>query len=270
MTQKDYAGRRVWITGASTGIGEAVAREMVRRGARVALSARNAERLEALAGDLGGREHALAVPLDVTDRQANHHAVAAIREAWGGLDVALLNAGTCEYVDVAAFDAAIFERTFQINVVGMAYGIEAALPELRRATKPSLVGMSSTVAYAGLPRAEAYGASKAAIRHLFASLRIDLHREGIHVGVICPGFVRTPLTDKNDFPMPMRVEPEFAARAIAIGILRRKNEIHFPKGFSIPFKLLSLLPDSLWTLLGQSMIQRDRHQPATGKESPRS
>jgi len=254
MKKQDYCDRRVWITGASTGIGEAIAREMSQRGARVALSARSGARLAELVAELGP-EKTLAVPLDVTDRDANHRAVATIREAWGGLDVALLNAGTCEYVDVQAFDATLFERTYRINLMGMVYGIEAALPELRRSKTPSLVGMSSTVAYAGLPRSEAYGSSKAAIRHLMESLRIDLYREGIHVAVICPGFVRTPLTDKNDFPMPMRVEADYAGRVIADGILRRRNEIHFPKSFSIPFKMLALLPASLWTLLGQRLIR---------------
>ena len=107
----------------------------------------------------------------------------------GGLDIAFLNAGTCEYVDVAAFDSALFERTIRTNFLSMVYGIEAALPLLRQSPAPQLVGMSSTVAYRGLPRSEAYGASKAAIKNLFESLQVDLAPEGISVSVVCPGFV---------------------------------------------------------------------------------
>jgi short-subunit dehydrogenase len=109
--------------------------------------------------------------------------------------------------------------------------------------------MSSTVSFAGIPRAEAYGASKAAVRNMLQALRIHLFQENIHVFTVCPGFVRTPLTDKNDFPMPLRIEADEAARIIVDGIARRKQEIHFPKAFSIPYKLLSFLPSRLYTRL---------------------
>lgn len=115
--------------------------------------------------------------------------------------------------------------------------------------------MSSTVAYAGLPRAEAYGASKAAIRYLLESLRIDLYRLGITVSVVCPGFVRTPLTDRNDFPMPFRIEAEDAARRIVDGIEAGKAEIHFPKRFSLAFKLLTLLPTRLYLRLCARLVR---------------
>jgi short-subunit dehydrogenase len=115
--------------------------------------------------------------------------------------------------------------------------------------------MSSTVAYRGLPRAEAYGASKAAIKHLFESLQIDLQRDGIAVSVVCPGFVRTPLTDRNDFPMPFLVEVDEAARRIVDGIEARRPEIHFPKRFSIPYKLLALLPHRLYSALCSRMVR---------------
>ncbi len=173
----------------------------------------------------------------------------------GGLDIAFLNAGICEYVDVATFDSAVFERTMKTNFLSMVYGIEAMLPLLREGRQPQLIGMSSTVAYRGLPRAEAYGASKAAIKHLFESLQIDLQRDGIAVSVVCPGFVRTPLTDRNDFPMPFLVEVDEAARRIVDGIEARRPEIHFPKRFSIPFKLLALLPHRLYGALCSRMVR---------------
>ncbi|HNV24719.1 MAG TPA: SDR family NAD(P)-dependent oxidoreductase [Nitrospira sp.] len=248
------ADRHVWVTGASTGIGRAVTIELARRGARVVASARNESALDTLVRECGDRVQAL--PLDVTDRQANRWAAEEISRRMGGLDIAFFNAGTCEYVDVASFDSALFERTIRSNFLSMVYGIEAALPLLRQSPAPQLVGMSSTVAYRGLPRSEAYGASKAAIKNLFESLQIDLAREAFRVSVVCPGFVRTPLTDRNDFPMPFRIEADEAARRIVDGIEAGKPEIHFPRRFSLLFKLMTLLPDRLYIRLCARMVKR--------------
>lgn len=248
------ADRHVWVTGASTGIGRAVTIELARRGARVVASARNESALDTLVRECGDRVQAL--PLDVTDRQANRWAAEEISRRMGGLDIAFFNAGICEYVDVASFDSALFERTIRSNFLSMVYGIEAALPLLRQSPAPQLVGMSSTVAYRGLPRSEAYGASKAAIKNLFESLQIDLAREAFRVSVVCPGFVRTPLTDRNDFPMPFRIEADEAARRIVDGIEAGKPEIHFPRRFSLLFKLMTLLPDRLYIRLCARMVKR--------------
>ena len=248
------ADRHVWVTGASTGIGRAVTIELARRGARVVASARNESALDTLVRECGDRVQAL--PLDVTDRQANRWAAEEISRRMGGLDIAFFNAGTCEYVDVASFDSALFERTIRSNFLSMVYGIEAVLPLLRQSPAPQLVGMSSTVAYRGLPRSEAYGASKAAIKNLFESLQIDLAREAFRVSVVCPGFVRTPLTDRNDFPMPFRIEADEAARRIVDGIEAGKPEIHFPRRFCLLFKLMTLLPDRLYIRLCARMMKR--------------
>jgi NAD(P)-dependent dehydrogenase (short-subunit alcohol dehydrogenase family) len=247
-------GRRVWVTGASAGIGRAVAVELARRGATVIASARNQQALDDLSRECGG-ERVVVLPLDVADRQANLRAAGAIRQRLGGLDVAFFNAGICEYVDVDKFDSAMFERTMQTNFLSMVYGVEAVLPLLRASRGAQLVGMSSTVAYRGLPRAEAYGASKAAIKHLFESLDLDLMKDGISVSVVCPGFVRTPLTDRNDFPMPFRIESDEAARRIVDGIEAGAPEIHFPKRFSLLFKLLSLLPHRLYVMACSRMVR---------------
>ena len=248
------ADRHVWVTGASTGIGRAVTIELARRGAKVVASARNESALDTLVRECGDRVQAL--PLDVTDRQANRWAAEEISRRMGGLDIAFFNAGICEYVDVASFDSALFERTIRSNFLSMVYGIEAALPLLRQSPAPQLVGMSSTVAYRGLPRSEAYGASKAAIKNLFESLQIDLAREAFRVSIVCPGFVRTPLTDRNDFPMPFRIEADEAARRIVDGIEAGKPEIHFPRRFSLLFKLMTLLPDRLYIRLCAKMVKR--------------
>lgn len=247
-------GRRLWLTGASTGIGRACALEFAQRGARLALSARNAQALEALVAEIGP-DRAMAVPLDVTDRAANHAAVSRIVEAFGGLDTVVFNAGTCEYVEEGAFDAALFDRVLATNLHSTAYGMEAALPVLSAGASPHLVAVSSSTAWLALPRAEAYGASKAAQKYLLDSFRLRSERRGIWVTGIYPGFVKTPLTDRNDFPMPFLVTAEDAARRIADGIESRRREIHFPVGLTWPMKLLGALPTWVYQPLMSRLVK---------------
>ena len=241
MTRVTFHNRRVWLTGASYGIGRACALEFARRGARVAISARSQDLLEEVAREAAAGSIEV-VPLDVTDRAAHVKAVKRVVEKLGGIDTLFLNAGTCEYVDPDAFDAGVFERLMSVNFLSMTYAIEASLEVLARGASPHLVGMGTTVAWAPLPRAEAYGATKAAIAYLMGALRISLKHRNIDVSLVSPGFVQTPLTDKNDFPMPLRISSEEAARAIADGIECRRREVHFPKAFSWPAWWLSKLP----------------------------
>ena len=255
MNNRNYfTGKKVWITGASSGIGKAVAIELIKRGAKVAISARNEMALGAIEKKYG-KEKVLTIPIDVTDKSQNLKAVELIAEKWGGLDIVFFNAGTAEYVDVNNFDSAVFERIIKTNYLSMVYGIEAVLPLLRNSTTAQLGGMSSTVSFAGVPRAEAYGASKAAVRNMLQALRVHLFKQNIDVFTVCPGFVRTPLTDKNDFPMPMRIEVEEAAAIIVRGIEKKTPEITFPKIFSGIYKLLSYLPGGLYTRLMASTVR---------------
>jgi NAD(P)-dependent dehydrogenase (short-subunit alcohol dehydrogenase family) len=241
-------GRRIWITGASSGIGRALAIELSQAGARLVISGRNQERLQAVADVChGGEVQVLA--LDVASREENMAAARKIRMLYGALDSVVLNAGICEYVDLPVLDTASIKRVMDVNFMGFVYGVEAALPLLREGNTPHLVGMSSTVAYTGLPRAEAYGASKAAIRYFLQSLRVDLLPQGIDVSIICPGFVKTPLTDLNDFPMPMRIGAEEAARKIRKGMERRAHEIRFPMLFALMLRAVAVLPSRLRTRL---------------------
>ncbi|MFO8045805.1 MAG: SDR family NAD(P)-dependent oxidoreductase [Halomonas sp.] len=255
--------QRIWLTGATSGIGKALAERLLDDGHRVALSARGEPDLQRLAA---GRDNALLLPLDVSDREAVARAGDRIAEAFGGLDLALLNAGTCEYLDAQYFDVDLVERVFAPNFFGAVYCIEAALPLLRQARaeggRPLLAATSSAAAYLPLPRAEAYGASKAALSHFLESLRLDLHAEGIGVSVIHPGFVKTPLTDRNDFPMPMRIGVEQAAEAILAGLSRRRPDIHFPRRFTLLLKLMGILPPALRHRLGLRLVR-----PATTSEN---
>ncbi|HAA45390.1 MAG: short-chain dehydrogenase/reductase SDR [Halomonas sp. 54_146] len=248
--------QRIWLTGATSGIGEALARKLIAQGHQVVLSARNAEALTALCE---GHPNAHPLPLDVSDRQAVIEAGSAIGSHLGALDLALFNAGTCEYLNAQQFDMDLVERVFKPNLFGTLYGVEAALPLLRAARKQGLpariAATSSASAYLPLPRAEAYGASKAAVSYFLESLRLDLAQEGIGVSLIHPGFVKTPLTERNDFPMPMQVTAEQAADAIIAGLAKGRLDIHFPRRFTYLIKLLGILPPALRHQIGLRMTR---------------
>ena len=245
-------GRRVWVTGASSGIGAAVVQELVQRGCRVAASARRAEKLE----ELGPR--VLAVPLDVTDREAVIAAEERIRTELGGIDVLILSAAYWRQFTVDAWDSDVLRSHFDTNVMGLAYSIEAVLPEMRRRRTGTIVGIASVAGYRGFPRSEAYGATKAAEINMLEALRIDLRPMGITVQTVCPGFVRTDLTAKNTFPMPFMLEPDDAARRICSGIEREKAEIVFPFPMMLGMKALRLVPVRLYTGAFGAGLRRGR------------
>lgn len=247
--------KRIWLTGASSGIGAALAEELLAAGHHLALSARSIGPLQTLAARHG--DQVLVVPGDLTDAEQVRAIGQHIAKQWGALDCAILNAGTCEYVEVRQFEAAMIERVVRANLFSASHCIEAALPLLRQGKRPHLVGVGSSVTYLPLPRSEAYGASKAAMRYLLQSLRIDLAAEGIDVTLISPGFVDTPLTQQNDFPMPMRWPVERAARHIAERLERRPHEIAFPTPFIAALKLLGSLPSRLQLAIGRRLARNE-------------
>ena len=246
-------GARVWITGASSGIGRALARELARRGARVGISARRVERLDQLAAE-GAM---LPVPVDVTDLASMMQAAARVESELGAIDLAILNAGIWEQVNVAAWDSELFRRHFDTNLMGLVHGVEAVLPGMRRRRAGTIAGMASVAGYRGIPRSEAYGATKAAEINMLESMRIDLGRTGIRVVTVCPGFVRSELTDANSFPMPFLIEAEEAARRIADGLEKGKPEIVFPLPMMLLMKAARLVPVRLWSAVWLGVPQRD-------------
>ncbi|MDP3979478.1 MAG: SDR family NAD(P)-dependent oxidoreductase [Pseudomonas sp.] len=245
--------RRIWLTGASSGIGAALAELLLQRGHRLALSARRTEPLNALAERYPGQ--VLVAPGDLGDAAQVRAIGERIAQLWGALDTVILNAGTCEYVEVQSFEAAMIERVVRANLFSASYCIEAALPLLRLGHQPHLVGVGSSVTYLPLPRAEAYGASKAGMRYLLEALRIDLAAEDIAVTLVSPGFVDTPLTQKNDFPMPMRWPVDKAARHIVERLEQRPYEIAFPGPFIAILRLLAHLPKRLQVAIGTRMAR---------------
>ena len=224
---------RIWVTGASTGIGAATARELARRGHTVFLTARSADKLAELPGE--------AKPGDVTDREAMHRIAGEIAP----LDVALLNAGTYVPVDPQEFDADVFRQHLEVNVMGTVHCIEAVLPSMLELGHGRIAVVASVTGFAALPRAAAYGATKAFLISMADSLRADLAGTGVEVTVVNPGYVKTPLTAQNEFAMPFLIEPEEMARAIADGLEAGRPEISFPVRMALAMKLLGSLPGAL-------------------------
>ncbi|WP_243057222.1 SDR family oxidoreductase [Nocardioides sp. SR21] len=231
---------KYWIIGASSGIGAELAQELVRRGGEVAISARKAEDLQEVAGDA-----MQVVPLDATDRAA----VLAASEQVGDVDVVVWCAGYWKQFDAAAWDADIFERHIEVNLLGLNNVLAAAIPRMVRNRRGHLVGIASVAGYRGLPGAEAYGATKAAQINLLEGLRAALSKHGVRVTTVCPGFVRTPMTDTNEFPMPFMIEADQAARAIADGLEKHRTEIVFPLPMAVTMKLARLVPVRAWAAL---------------------
>lgn len=245
------SGARIWVTGASSGIGAALARELADRGAHVAISARSTDKLEEVSA---GRMHVETV--DVTDRAATVAAAAAVRAALGGLDIAVLNAGTWSQFQVDDWDSQAFADHVQVNLMGTVHTLEGVVPTMLADGRGRIVGTASVAGYRGLPGSEAYGATKAALLNLFEALRGSLRPRGIVVQTVAPGFVKTPMTDRNTFPMPFMVSPEVAARAIADGIERDKAEIVFPWPMTALMKLARVVPVRAWTAATAAMTRR--------------
>jgi short-subunit dehydrogenase len=238
------AGNRFWLVGASSGIGAALARELRARGAHVAISARKAEDLQEVAGG-----DMVVVPLDATDRQAVSAAGDEVRAALGGLDTVVWCAGYWEQFDAARWDADSFQRHVEVNLLGLNNVLAAVVSPMVDAGHGHLVGIASVAGYRGLAGAEAYGATKAAQINLLEGLRAALRRHGVRVTTVCPGFVRTPMTDTNDFPMPFMVEAEEAARTIADGLEAQRTEIVFPLPMAIMMKVARVVPVRVWSAI---------------------
>ncbi|ACK53821.1 SDR family NAD(P)-dependent oxidoreductase [Thauera aminoaromatica] len=275
---REWAGRRVWIVGASSGIGEALALALARRGARLALSARGRERLEAVcaacdaaagagptAGDAGALANAavepahraespasagvLALALDLSRAGEIERARDRLLAAWGGIDLVVFNAGTYRPLRAWELTAEAVRETLETNLVGTMSGTAAVLPTLLAQGHGAIALVGSVAGYGGLPKALVYGPSKAALINFAEVLHLDLSPRGIGVFLIDPGFVATPLTAQNDFAMPALQTPEQAAAAIVDGFARGDFEIHFPKRFTRALKLLQLLPRPLYFAL---------------------
>lgn len=235
-----YQDQIVWIIGASSGIGYALARELSARGAILALSARRKDELEKLNDELGER-HKVFV-LDSADAEMTQRTAQAIRAGFGRIDRVIFLAAAYAPMKLHSLDIAATKGIVDINLTGAFNLVHAVLPILKaQKTRGQLALCGSVAGYIGLPGGQPYSATKAAIINLAESLHAECGNS-VDIKLISPGFVRTPLTDKNDFTMPALIEPEQAATEIAEGLLSRNFEVHFPKKFTLAMKLLRLLP----------------------------
>lgn len=244
---RQLAGLRVWIAGASTGIGAALARRLLEAGAQVAVSARSGERLRAAYADFN--ERVLVLPADVTDAEALHTAARSIEARWGGIDLVVAMAGAYAPMRADAFNLAAARQIVDVNLQGVFNLFDAVQPGLLARGNGHFCIVASVAGYGGLPNSLAYGATKAACINLAQSLWLDLRGCGIAVSVVNPGFVRTPLVAANRFPMPFIITAEEAAERILQGLARGAFEIHFPRAFSWLLKILNALPHGLYLRL---------------------
>lgn len=239
----DWSGKRVWVIGASTGIGASCAQLLVDLGARVAFSARSIDKLLAASA---GAPRALVAPLDVLERASVGNACERIAAEWGGIDLVLVVAGGYNEMRADSFDLAAANAMIDLNLRGVFNCLDAVLPLLLAQGCGGIGIVASVAGYGGLPKALAYGPTKAALINLTESLYLDLRPRGIAVYQINPGFVDTPLTAGNDFKMPALMTADAAAGEMVEGIERGQFHIHFPKRFTNSMRLVRLLPYRLY------------------------
>jgi len=233
------------ITGATSGIGKALAEHAANSGYNVIACGRNENVLDSLS------EHTniQACQFDVTSLEDTREALRTQT-----FDVAILNAGTCEYVDVDDFEPDMFRRVFEPNFFGVVNCVDAILPILKKGNKVVIV--DSMARLLPFTRSQAYGASKAALHYFTKSLEVDLHDKGIDVQAVSPGFVETPLTDKNDFEMPMKITASEAAKAMLKGIESNKQTIFFPHLFGLILRFMHILPTPIQKRLSLAMREK--------------
>ena len=239
---REWRGKRVWLVGASTGIGRALAEQLHALGATVIVSARKMDALQAFADQHPG---SIALPLDVSDGPAVKAAAEAAMAA-GPLDLVCYCAGHYHAMRATAIDLPDLLRHHEVNTVGALHVLAAITPAMVARGQGHISLVSSVAGFRGLPQSLAYGPTKAALINLAETLYLDLQPHGLGVSVINPGFVETPLTAQNEFHMPALITPETAAQAIVQGWARGEFDVHFPKRFTRLMKLLRLLPYPLY------------------------
>ena len=241
----DWSKKRVWIIGASTGIGAALAAKLHALKAKVAVSARSEDKLNQLVSTLGA-SRAIALPLDITKVDTIKSAEQELVAAWGGYDLVIFMAGDYTAMRAWELDLKVAKQMVSINWEGFLNGLSIVIPRFMQEKSGGIALVSSVAGYRGLPKSLVYGPTKAALINLAETLYLDLKDKGLDVYVICPGFVKTPMTDKNDFDMPYLITPEEAADEIIKGFGKGEFEIHFPKTFTRMLKTLQLLPYALY------------------------
>ena len=245
--------KTIWITGGSTGIGRALAIKFASKGWNVAVSARRVELLNELSNSY---EKISAFPLDVTDKSKCKEVFNEIKKKFENIDICFFSTGTWNPKKEKDIDVEQMEEVFKVNFFGTVNSIKA-IEEYFRNKKSGIITIVSSIAgYRGLPNSTGYGPSKSALNNLAESLYFDFKRYNVRICLVSPGFIKTPMTDKNDFKMPFLKTPEYAANQIYNGLINKNIfEIHFPKALTITLKLLSFLPSKVYFSLISKMTK---------------
>jgi short-subunit dehydrogenase len=237
----------IWITGASSGIGKALALKFANENWNVAISARRENILKEISES---NENIKSFPLDVTDRSKCKEVFEQIKSHYGDVNICFFSTGTWNPKKEKDIDVEQMEDVFKVNFFGTVNSIKAVEEYFKNKKSGIITIVSSIAGYRGLPNSTGYGPSKSALNNLAESLYFDFGRYNVKVCLVSPGFIKTPMTDKNDFKMPFLKTPEFAADKIYEGLLKKNNfEIHFPKELTLTLKFFSLLPSKIYFYL---------------------
>ena len=245
--------KKIWITGASSGIGKAVAEKFASEGWMVAVSARRKEILENMAKN----QNIFSFPLDVTDQEQINNIFKNILSEFGSLDLCLFSSGTYEPKDEQKIDPEKIRNVINVNFLGVIDCVKAVEEYFKNKKSGHISIVSSIAGYRGLPNSSGYGPSKAALTNFCESIYFDFKKFGVRVSVISPGFIKTSLTEKNEFPMPFLKTVDYAADKVFNGLVKTNAfEIHFPKGLTLTLKFLRILPYKIYLFLVDKLVKR--------------
>ena len=245
--------KKIWITGASSGIGKAVAEKFAKEGWKVAVSARRKEILDIMAQD----QNISSFPLDITNRDQINNVFKNILNEFGDLDLCLFSSGTYEPKDEQSIDPNKIKNVINVNFLGVIDCVKTVETYFKNQKSGHISIVSSIAGYRGLPNSSGYGPSKAALTNFTESIYFDFKKFGVRVSIISPGFIKTPLTDKNEFSMPFLKTPDYAAEKIFNGLVKSNAfEIHFPKGLTLVLKFLRILPYKLYLAVVDKLVKR--------------
>ena len=242
--------KTIWITGGSTGIGKALAIKFANKGWNVAISARRENLLQEISSN---HENIHGFPVDVTDKIKCKQTFEKIRNKFENIDICFFSTGTWDPKKEKDIDVEQIENVFRVNFFGTLNSIKAVEEYFKNRKMGTITIVSSIAGYRGLPNSTGYGPSKSALNNLAESLYFDFKRSNVRVCLVSPGFIKTPMTDKNDFKMPFLKTTDYAAEKIYDGLVNKNIfEIHFPKSLTLILKILSFLPSSLYfSLVGK-------------------
>ena len=236
--------KTIWITGGSTGIGKALAIKFASNGWNVAISARRENLLQEISDN---NENIFSYPLDVTNKSQCKEVFNKIKSKFQNVDICFFSTGTWNPKKEKDIDVEQIEDVFKVNFFGTLNSIKAVEEYFKNKQNGIITIVSSIAGYRGLPNSTGYGPSKSALNNLAESLYFDFKRSNVRVCLVSPGFIKTPMTDKNDFKMPFLKTTEYAANKIYDGLINKNNfEIHFPKSLTLILKLFSFLPSKLY------------------------